>query len=73
MRYKVYERMFYSKSKRSRKATIIPLKSGITIGQRDMLSKTEATAARLLRESEVTSAWRSSAMFSIAVDACDIF
>ena len=31
--------MFYSKSKRSRKATIIPLKSGITIGQRDMLSK----------------------------------
>ena len=33
--------MFYSKSKRSRKATIIPLKSGITIGQRDMLSKTD--------------------------------
>lgn len=36
-----YGPYYFSKSKRSRKATIIPLKSGITIGQRDMLSKTD--------------------------------
>ena len=33
--------MCFSKNKRRRKATIVPLKPGVTIGQRDMLSKTD--------------------------------
>lgn len=36
-----YGPYYFSKNKRRRKATIVPLKPGVTIGQRDMLSKTD--------------------------------
>jgi len=36
-----YGPYYFSKNKRRRKATIVPLKPGVSIGQRDMLSKTD--------------------------------
>ena len=38
--FHVYKK-YFSKNKRRRKATIVPLQPGVTIGQRDMLSKTD--------------------------------